>query len=153
MSDSITVEVCVENRAGALAALQAGAQRVELCAALDLGGVTPSAGEIESALEVGIETVVLIRPRAGDFVYDADEVRVMRRDMERAWDMGVRSFAIGALTPTGDLDRAALSALTEVGRGTPEDPGTLCCHRAFDGTRDPRAALELLVELGFARLL
>ncbi len=151
--ENVCVEICVESLEGARAAVQAGITRIELCTGLELGGLTPSPGMVEAVLELPIETVVLIRPRAGDFVYDALEVEVMARDIRILRDMGVNAFAIGALRPVGSLDRDCLERLI----GAADVPGkaaaSFCCHRAFDGARDPSASLELLVELGFDRLL
>ena len=148
MSSPVTVEICVESLEGARAAVEAGITRIELCTGLELGGLTPSAGLIESVLELPIETVVLIRPRDGDFVYDADEVEIMVRDIRAARDIGVGAFAIGALRPDGSIDAECMGTLIEAA-----SEASICCHRAFDGTRDPAASLQVLVDLGVHRLL
>lgn len=144
----IEVEVCVDGIDGVIAAKAAGAQRVELCADLALGGTTPSAGLVRAALEVGIEIVVLVRPRAGDFLYTSSEFDVMLRDVEFARSSGAGGVAIGVLTGAGGIDRERCAHLVDAA-------GTLdvCFHRAFDGTSDAFAALEALIELGFARVL
>jgi copper homeostasis protein len=151
LKPTITVEVCVESLAGARAAVEAGVTRIELCTGLELGGLTPSAGMIEAVLELPIDTVILIRPRAGDFVYDVDEVAVMERDIRAARRMGVNAFAIGALRPDGSIDRKCMARLMDAAKGP--IPASICCHRAFDGTRDPISSLQTLVELGVTRLL
>ncbi|MDF1837250.1 MAG: copper homeostasis protein CutC [Planctomycetota bacterium] len=148
MKPNVSVEVCVETLAGARAAVEAGVQRIELCTGLELGGLTPSAGLIEAVLKLPIETVVLIRPRAGDFVYDADETRVMEQDIRAARSMGVGAFAIGALRPDGSIDSECMAQMIYAACSA-----SICCHRAFDGTRDPLASLRLLGELGVTRLL
>lgn len=146
MSD-VRTEVCVDSATGARAAAQGGADRIELCAALELGGITPSAGLIEAVVDV-IGTHVLIRPRGGDFCYEKHEIRVMAKDIEHAIDRGAESVVIGALTPDGDID---LSAMVRLLGAAGELPVTF--HRAFDSVRNPLAALDDLMELGIDRVL
>lgn len=143
----ILTEVCTESAAGARAAVQGGADRIELCAALELGGITPSAGLIEAVVDV-IGTHVLIRPRGGDFRYDTHEIRVMAKDIEYAIDRGAESVVIGALTPAGDVDLPAMVRLLGAAGDAP-----VTFHRAFDSARDPLTALDDLMELGVNRLL
>ena len=140
-------EVCVQSTAGARAAAAGGAHRIERCPPLELGGLTPSAGLIEAVVDV-IDTHVLIRPRAGDFVYDKYEIRVMAKDVEHAVDKGAVSVVIGALTVDGDIDVPAMTRLLNAAENVP-----VTFHRAFDSTRDPLAALDDLMELGIDRLL
>lgn len=137
--------------AGVLAAIEAGADRVELCADLAVGGVTPSIGLVEWAVftaagRLGVH--VLIRPRGGDFVYSAAEVEVMLRDIAAAKAAGAAGIVIGALTPAGKVDRGVCARLTAAAR-----PATVTFHRAFDETADPLAAFEDVRELGADRLL
>ena len=148
ISDQVVLtEVCVESVAGARAAARGGADRIELCAALELGGITPSAGTLEAVADL-IPTHVLIRCRGGDFVYDLDEIRVMAKDVELAIDRGAVSVVVGALTAEGTVD---LPAMTRLLGSAGDVPVTF--HRAFDSVRDPLAALDDLLELGVARLL
>jgi len=144
----VEVEVCVDGIEGVLAARTAGAQRVELCADLALGGTTPSAGLVQAACRAGIDVVVLVRPRAGDFLYTERELDVMRTDIAFAAEHGARGVALGVLTPDGAVDARACAALIAAA-----GPLEVCFHRAFDGTADPFAALEELVELGVTRVL
>jgi copper homeostasis protein len=144
---AVLTEVCVDSPAGARAAAQGGADRIELCAALELGGITPSAGLLEAVVDT-IPTHVLIRPRAGSFVYDKYEIRVMAKDIEHAIDHGAESVVIGALTDDGNVD---LDAMVRLIGAAAEVPVTF--HRAFDEVRDPLAALDDLLELGIDRLL
>src|SRR5690606_35596625 len=110
---------------------------------------TPSAGTIALARErLRIPLFVLVRPRGGDFLYDADEVDVMRRDIEVARSLGADGVVIGALTPDGRVDEQATRALIAAAR-----PMRVTFHRAFDAVRDPREALETLVALGADRVL
>ena len=144
----IITEVCVESRSGARFAQAAGAHRIELCSELACGGVTPSPGLLESTLELGLPVVVLVRPRSGDFAYDADEIDQVTRDIHFAVRAGAAGVAVGALTPAGTIDLAALQPWMEAAQGA-----EVCFHRAFDGLADPDAGLEILVEQGVTRLL
>ncbi len=144
----ITTEVCVDSRSGALAALEAGAHRIELCGELSVGGITPSSGLLDAVFELGLPTVVLVRPRAGHFVYTDSEADVMERDIRWAVQAGAQGIAIGALLPDGRIDRERMRRLIDSARGIP-----VCFHRAFDGVLDPERELDTLIELGVTRLL
>lgn len=148
------VEIALDDIAGVRRAALGGAGRLELCQGLaDNGGTTPTAGFVAEAVaqlaEAGsvIPLMVLIRPRGGDFVYDAEERRVMRRDIEslRGLDVG---FVVGALTPDGGIDAAAVEELVEAAAGA-----TVTFHRAIDSTRDLAGSLETLIGLGVRRVL
>lgn len=144
-----TLEVCVDSPAGCRAARAGGAARVELCAGLELGGLTPSAGLLAAAREAFPgHLAVLVRPRPGDACYGPEERALLLDDVGRAVAAGADSVAVGVLTSAGDVDRAALAELAERAR-----PASVTFHRAFDAARDPEAALEALVELGVARVL
>lgn len=147
MSSVLLTEVCVESVAGAQAAARGGGDRIELCAALEIGGITPSAGMLEAVADL-IPTHVLIRCRGGDFRYDSSEVRVMAKDVELAIDRGAESVVVGALTDEGTVDLAAMARLLGAAGDVP-----VTFHRAFDSVRDPLAALDELLELGVHRLL
>ncbi len=146
---SVLVEACVDAIDSALEAERGGADRLELCGELLQGGVTPSAGLIGAVWErVEIPVFVLIRPRTGDFLYGADEVDVMVRDIAAARAMDVDGVVIGALTRDGDVDIGTVHTLMEAaGRMK------VTFHRAFDFARDREVALEALVELGVDRVL
>lgn len=145
-------EVCVESADGVRAALAAGADRVELCADLAVGGLTPSAGFVEWAVSVahagGMAVHVLIRPRGGGFVYSADEERVMTRDIRVAEEAGADGVVIGALTPSGAVDVPLVARQIAVAR-----PLSVTFHRAFDEAADLAAAFSDVLELGADRLL
>lgn len=143
------IEICVDSVAGAIAAQRGGADRVELCDNLMEGGTTPSAGCIRCArnhLQIGLQ--VIIRPRGGDFLYDATEREVMREDIRLAKECQANGVVIGCLTAEGDIDQALTRELVDLAR-----PMNVTFHRAFDMCRDPRQALEELVELGLDRVL
>ena len=146
---SILIEACVDAIDAAREAERGGADRLELCGELLQGGVTPSAGLIGAVWErAEIPVFVLVRPRAGDFLYDADEVDVMVRDIAAARAMDVDGVVIGALTRHGDVDIGTVHTLMEAaGRMK------VTFHRAFDFARDREIALEALIELGVHRVL
>lgn len=143
----VVTEVCVDSAAGARAAAQGGADRIELCAVLDVGGVTPSAGLLEACVDQ-LPTHVLVRPRPGNFGYRDDEIRVMAKDVEGAVDQGAAGVVIGALTADGAVDLDAMRRLLGAAGDLP-----VTFHRAFDVTADPLRALDDLLDLGIARLL
>jgi copper homeostasis protein len=143
------VEVCLETVASAVAAERAGADRIELCSALSEGGVTPSAGLMRAVrARVEIPLHVLIRPRGGEFVYDAAEEEVMLTDIGEARRAGADGVVIGALSAGHRVHRARTERLVAAA-------GTMCCtfHRAIDATPDLDSSLALLVELGVSRVL
>lgn len=142
------LEVCVDDAAGLNAAVEGGADRIELCSGLDLGGVTASAGLMAEAGRLAVPVVALIRPRGGGFAYSAAEERVMLRDIEAAAGLGLAGVALGALTPAGGLDLALLKRLARHAQGL-----QLTLHRAFDLVPDPALALEAAIDLGFQRVL
>jgi copper homeostasis protein len=145
----LTYEVCVESAEAARAAQDGGAQRVELCAGLLEGGITPSAGMIGVARELlRIRLHVIIRPRGGDFCYSEPELAVMQRDVEMAKKLGADGVALGILRPDGSVDAEQTAILIAAAR-----PMSVTFHRAFDMTRDPFEALETLVGMGVERVL
>lgn len=140
---SVLVEAAVDTFDGALAAQAANATRIELCGPLTDGGTTPSAGLIAACSDALLVSVnVLVRPRAGNFVYSQDEIEIMKKDIVVARELGVDGFAFGALTPDGDVDVAHMAELIEVAT-----PLRVVFHRAFDVVRDQDEALEILVSL------
>lgn len=143
------IEAAVESIGGALAAEAEGVDRIELCGLLHDGAVTPSIGLIREALgRIRTPIHVFIRPRVGDFVYSADDVAVMRADIEAAKDAGAPGVVFGALTPDGKVDRTLMTELIACAR-----PMVVGFHRAFDQVPDQAAALETLIELGIAVVL
>ena len=142
-------EICVDSVAGVCAAKAAGAGRVELCADLLEGGTTPSLGMIRRARAVaGIGLHVIIRPRGGDFLFDADEFAVMETDIDAAKKEGADGVVVGMLTADGAIDIARTKELIARAR-----PLSVTFHRAFDMTPDPFQTLEELVGIGVDRVL
>jgi copper homeostasis protein len=142
-------EICVDSVAGVRAAKAAGAQRVELCADLLEGGITPSLGMIRQARKVpGIDLNVMIRPRGGDFLFNEDEFAAMRADIETAKAEGANGVVIGLLTAAAEIDVDRTRDLVALAR-----PLSVTFHRAFDVAAEPFGALEALIELGVDRVL
>ncbi len=143
------IEICVEGIDGLIAAQQAGADRVELCASLVEGGITPSFGTVRRALKVAaIPFHVIVRPRGGDFLYSDDEFASMLDDVSELKRLGVAGIVIGCLNADGTIDEERTAALVLAADGI-----NVTCHRAFDMTSDPFAALEALVRCGVGRVL
>jgi copper homeostasis protein len=143
------LEIAANSVASALAAQAAGADRIELCAALELGGLTPSPALIALVRErLRIPVYVLIRPRAGDFVYSGEEHRTMLADIAHCGAVGCDGVVIGALTADGEVDVARCRELV----ATAGAMGATF-HRAIDVSRDPSRALEDIVALGCERVL
>jgi len=142
------LEVCVDSPAGLEAAIAGGADRIELCSALVLSGLTPSPGLMALAAEAPVPVYAMIRPRPGDFVYGARELDAMRRDIDAVRAARLAGVVFGATTETGALDEAALEGLIRHAAGL---GSTL--HRAFDLAPDLGAALEAAIGQGFERVL
>ena len=148
-SPPLALEIAAGSLVSALAAQDAGADRVELCEGLASGGTTPSYGTLALARErVRIPLFVLVRPRAGDFLYDARETEVMLRDIEMCVRLGCDGVVIGALQADGDIDLPLCERLVAAA-----GPLQVTFHRAFDAARDPVQALEQVIALGCRRIL
>lgn len=162
-----TLEVCTGSIISVLHAAEGGAQRVELCSGLDEGGLTPSIGLIQAAMQVeGLDKNVLIRPRGGDFLYTEVEQDIMVDDIFAARRAGANGVVVGALTAEGDIDVEACERFLDAARGEYVDfaegdldeayflpPMSVTFHRAFDMCNDAPKALETLINLGFDRVL
>jgi copper homeostasis protein len=149
MNRRITIEVCVSDVESAIAAEVGGADRVELCDNLAVGGTTASAGTIAEVCRwLSIPVHVFIRPRGGDFVYSERELAVMRHDIEAAKALGAAGVVLGVLTAKSTVDRDITMVLVEAAR-----PLSVTFHRAIDQTPEPREAVDALVALGVERVL
>jgi copper homeostasis protein len=143
------LEICVDSPQGLLAAIDGGADRVELCSALALGGLTPTWALMALAADHDIAAVAMIRPRAGDFVWTSDEIDHMQGEIDDALEAGLDGIVIGANRPDGTLDAKALrTLLTDI----PLDVDRVL-HRCIDLTPDPVLAVETAIQLGFTRIL
>lgn len=143
------IEICANSVDSCLAAEAGGAHRVELCAGIPEGGTTPSYGEIALARELlHIKLHVIIRPRGGDFLYSSLERKVILKDIETARLLNADGVVVGCLTADGSIDRTFLKEMI----GASGDL-SVTFHRAFDVCRDPRRALEELIDAGCHRVL
>ncbi|MBR5052452.1 MAG: copper homeostasis protein CutC [Bacteroidaceae bacterium] len=142
------LEVCCGDLQSVRAAKEGGAHRIELCRALEVDGLTPSAEMMASAIGLGIPVQVLIRPREGDFIYNEDEVETMLHDIRQAQKLGANGVVIGALRPDGSVDEETVRRLVGEAEGL-----SITFHRAFDVCTKPLEALEKIISLGCHRLL
>ncbi|MCG8372890.1 MAG: hypothetical protein MI700_05135 [Balneolales bacterium] len=145
------LEWSIESIAEMNVARELGIRRVELCSSLDLGGLTPSSALIEACCKIrGPEVHVMIRPRAGDFVYSANELLLMLSNIEIAKKYGAKGVVFGALTKKGRLDEVALKQLIDQSKSLDLD---VTFHRAFDVIQNPVQAMQQLIELDVNRIL
>ena len=144
------LEVCCGSWQSAVAAVEGGAERIELCQALSLDGLTPSRGLLQRVRErfPSLKIHVLIRAREGDFVYNEDEVAIMETDIRTAVEAGASAIVCGALTSEGEVDTAAMQRWIVAAQGLP-----ITFHRAFDKVNNSQQALEQLISLGVKRVL
>ncbi|AMB58090.1 copper homeostasis protein CutC [Microterricola viridarii] len=153
-SKSPALELAVQDLDGVHTALRVGANRIELCGALGVGGLTPSIGIIEQAVEAaalaGADGFVhvLVRPRPGGFVYTAAEVETTIRDIRAARAAGAGGVVIGALTASGLVDKAVTAELLAAAEGM-----QVTFHRAIDAVESPLQTADVLVGLGLTRVL
>jgi copper homeostasis protein len=145
----ILLEICCGSIDDAIEAKKGGADRVELCSALFLGGLTPSVGTIQEAKRrLRIPIMVMVRPRGGGFAYSEAELASMERDTEAAVENGADGIVFGILQSDGRIDMPRCRRLRQlIGKRQ------AVFHRAFDVTPDPFQALEQLVDLGITRVL
>lgn len=143
------IEICLESAEASLAAQKHGASRVELCANLQVGGTTPSAGTIFMTRKlIDIPLFVLIRPRGGDFYYNKHEIEQMKYNIQLCKSLGVDGVVIGLLNQDGTIDTATTKELVDLAR-----PMRVTFHRAFDRCLNPLEALEQLIAIGVDRIL
>lgn len=151
------LEVCVDSTASALAAKRGGADRLELCADLIVGGTTPSLTLVQQVkAETGLPVRALLRPRFGDFCYDSYELAQMEQLAAELVEAGADSIVTGVLTPEGALDAGAMQPIYAAARKAAEKAGRpVACtlHRAFDVCADPFAALETARSMGLCTIL
>ena len=151
------LEVCVDSTASALAAKRGGADRLELCADLIVGGTTPSLTLVQQVkAETGLPVRALLRPRFGDFCYDSYELAQMEQLAAELVEAGADGIVTGVLTPEGALDADAMQPIYAAARKAAEKAGRpVACtlHRAFDVCADPFAALETARSMGLCTIL
>ena len=145
----VQLEIAVQDAAGARIAGTMGADRVELCSALSLGGVTPSAALIASVMDgTALPVHVLVRPRPGDFTYSIDEVDVVLADVRFAVSAGAAGVVVGALNRDRTIDADTLARIREAA-----GDALVTFHRAFDLVPDPSLTLDKLSDHGVHRVL
>ena len=143
------LEVCVDSVESAVNAELGGADRIELCGDLIVGGTTPSLALYERIREkINIPIHVLLRPRFGDFLYSEEEIEILTRQAEAFSKAGADALVIGCLTADGQLDTEVLNRIMDAGKGTPYN-----LHRAFDMCRDLDETLETARKLGIVSIL
>jgi copper homeostasis protein len=144
----ILFELVADTAAGVHAGGSGGADRIELCSALAIGGVTPSVGLMQLAARCGVPTRVMIRPRGGDFSYSPYEVDAMRADIDTVRELGLAGVVFGANHTSGALDETILRILCDHSAGI-----ETAIHRSFDLAPDRDAALETIIGLGMKTIL
>ncbi len=143
------LEVCANSFTSALAAEKGGAQRVELCENMAEGGTTPSYGQIKLCKDrLKLEVWPTIRPRGGDFLYTDDEFEIMKEDIKCCKELGCDGVVTGILLPNGKIDETRCKELIELAHPMP-----VAMHRAFDACSNLEEALEVIINLGFIRIL
>ena len=143
------LEICVDSYASAMAAIRGGADRLELCSALAVGGLTPSAALLRQIRQASsIPVRCLMRPRGGDFLYTNEEIAQMAMEMDSLRAAGADGFVIGCLTPEGNLDTQAMRPLLEAAQGL-----GLTLHRCIDVSRDPLQTYRDAAALGIDTVL
>ena len=143
------IEVCANSYESALNAQKAGADRIELCSELAVGGITPSHGMIQKVLgELSISVNVLIRPRSGDFTFSKAEFEVMKKDIQLCKKLGCNGIVSGVLNDDNTIDLIRTKELVELAK-----PLSFTFHRAFDWLKYPLTEIEKLIEIGVDRIL
>lgn len=143
------LEVCVDSLASARSAIAGGADRLELCSALTVGGLTPYTALLRQIRqESSIRVRCLMRPRGGDFCYTSDEIAMMAAQISELKSAGADGFVIGCLTPDGDLDENAMAPLLKAAQGS-----GLTLHRCIDVSRNPLETYKQAACLGFDTVL
>lgn len=149
MNSMPKIEICVDNLESLISANRLPIDRIELCSALSVGGISPNFGLLQQAVEIStIPLAVMIRPRAGDFVFSAHEISAMLNEIALCKSLGIQHIVIGALSAQGEIDVDTTQRLIEAA----EDM-EITFHRAFDLCVDPFRALEQLIALKCKRIL
>jgi copper homeostasis protein len=156
--NKLNLEACVENLQQCIKSQELGAHRVELCADLKSAGTTPSYGLVKKCKElIKIPVFVIIRPRGGDFVYDRNEIEIMRNDIEILINLNVDGFVFGILTEHNEVDYDNCKYLIDFVKSFEKDGNkfSLTFHMAFDSIREESKleTIDKIISLGFSRIL
>lgn len=142
-------EACVEFFDGAKRAEENGANRVELCENLSVGGTTPSYGTVKLCLEkLGIDIFPMIRPRGGNFIYSDDEIEIMKEDIKVFKNLGVKAVVFGILTEDNKINLKQMEELVNLSH-----PMEVTFHKAIDELENPLDWIEDLIKIGVKRIL
>ncbi|MEG0069425.1 copper homeostasis protein CutC [Cetobacterium sp.] len=144
----MTLEACVESFSEAVIAMKNGANRIELCENLAVGGTTPSYGTIKKSRELAVPCFVMIRPRGGDFCYSLDEIEIMKSDIAMCKELGVLGVVFGVLNKENEIDYPLLKELVELAK-----PMSITFHKAIDEVADPLENIDQLIDIGIDRIL
>ncbi len=146
---SVLLEVCAQSYVSAMIAQEAKADRIELCAALEVGGLTPSPSLMLAVRrDLTIPICVLVRPRAGDFFYTDEEFEIIKNDVMWCRDNGMDGVVVGCLDEKNELDLLKMKELARLAY-----PMEVVCHKAFDRTPTPSVSLDKLISWGYDRVL
>ena len=146
----MNIEICTNSRQSATHAAAGGAKRIELCSQLEVGGTTPTEEDIRYCVHhLGLRTHVLVRPRAGNFVYTEPEFEQICREVEMCHQCQAHAVVVGFLTPDGFIDEVRTRQIVSMA-----SPMEVTFHRAFDEIQQPPLeALEAIIRCGCHRLL
>jgi copper homeostasis protein len=143
------LEICAQSYVSAMVAQTGKADRIELCSAVELGGLTPSLSLILAVKrDLTIPICVLVRTRAGDFVYTDEEFDIIRNDVIWCRDNGLDGVVVGCLDENNELDEPKMKELARLAY-----PMEVVCHKAFDRTPTPSLSLDKLISWGYDRVL
>lgn len=149
MEKNTLLEVCVDSVESAVAAWRGGADRLELCANLVIGGTTPGLSLFRQVQKhCGLPIYVLIRPRYGDFLYTEEETQMMEEDIQSLTALGADGIVVGGLCADGTLDREKMKRFRQAAGDVP-----ITLHRAFDMCREPERVMEEAIALGISTIL
>lgn len=146
---NLIFEICTDSVDGAKAAYRLGAKRIELCSALSVGGLTPNYGLVVACAKTGIEVHAMVRHKEGGFDYNDEDVKVMRSDIKALKDAGAAGVVFGILTPENEISELNRALCTYAKSINLE----VTFHRAFDFVKDYKKSIQLIVDMGFDRLL
>ena len=145
----MTLEICANSYQSAINAQKAGADRIELCTELSVGGITPSYGSLKKVADkISIPVHILIRPRSGNFCYNDDEFQQMKANIKLCKEFGFNGIVSGVLNADNSIDLERTRELIQLSK-----PLSFTFHRAFDCVNNPKKALEQLIDLGVDRIL
>lgn len=142
------LELCAYTIASCRIAAEAGVDRVELCSDPAQGGTTPGIGMVRAAMDMGLTVFPMVRPRGGDFMYSADELDVIHREIRAFRELGCPGIVTGILHREGTIDTDRMKQAMDLA-----GPMAVTCHKAFDAVPNATEALEALVDAGCARVL